>query len=154
METHDYQKTITINKPAGEVYAAITKNIEAWWSNDFSGAAASTGDQYTITFGKTQKTFEIVEAVLNEKVIWLCTKAHINLATLTKKDEWVGTHLIWTLNSTGHGTKLNFLHQGLNKNFECYGVCEAGWDYFINSLYAYLTTGAGTPYLKMEELLA
>jgi hypothetical protein len=30
----DYQKSITVNKPAGEVYVALTQHITDWWSND------------------------------------------------------------------------------------------------------------------------
>lgn len=149
----DYQKSITVNKPAGEVYAAITEHVQDWWSDDFSGAAAQKGDQYTIAFGATQKTFEIIEAVPNKQVTWLCLKAHIDMQALNRKDEWVGTKLIWTLSATDQGTTLTFLHEGLNQSFECYNVCEAGWDYFIASLQAYLTTGSGTPYLKQEARL-
>ena len=70
------------------------------------------------------------------------------MEALKRKDEWVGTRLIWTIISDDHGTTLTFLHEGLNKSFECYNVCEAGWDYFIASLHLFLTTGNGTPYRK------
>jgi hypothetical protein len=153
MNTNDYQKSITFSNPADEVYSAITEHIQDWWSDDFSGTAAQKGDQYTIAFGATQKTFEIAEAVPNQQVIWLCLKAYIDMNELKKKDEWVGTRLIWTIAGDDRGTTLTFLHEGLNQNFECYNVCEAGWDYFIASLQAYLTTGSGTPYLKQVAKL-
>jgi hypothetical protein len=149
----DYQKSITVSNPADEVYSAITEHIQDWWSDDFSGAAAKKGDQYMIAFGGTRKTFGIAEAVPNEQVVWLCLKAYIDMEALKKKDEWVGTRLIWTIASNDRGTTLTFLHEGLNKSFECYDVCEAGWDYFIASLYAYLTMGTGTPYRKQESRL-
>jgi activator of Hsp90 ATPase-like protein len=146
----DYQKSITVNNSASEVYAAVTEHIQDWWSDDFSGAAAQKGGQYNIAFGETKKTFEIIEAVPNQKVVWLCLKAHIDMQALKKKDEWVGTRLIWTITSDDHGTTLTFLHEGLNQSFECYNVCEAGWDYFIPSLHAFLTTGTGAPFRKQE----
>ena len=151
---NDYQKSITISNPAGEVYAAITERIQDWWSDDFSGAAAKKGDQYNIAFGETRKTFEIVEALPNQQVVWLCLKAYIDMTALTRKDEWVGTRLIWTITSNDQGTTITLLHEGLNKSFECYEVCEAGWDYFMESLHAFLTTGSGTPYRKKEAKLA
>jgi len=60
----------------------------------------------------------------------------------------VGTTLIWTLSPAGQGTTLTFLHKGLNQSFQCYNVCESGWDHFLASLQLYLETGKGTPHLK------
>ena len=144
----DYQKTIAVNKPASEVYAAITKHISDWWSNDLAGAAVSAGDSFTISFGKTRKTFDIIEAVTNKRVIWECVKAYIDLPSLENKAEWVGTKLIWTLDATDQRTTLTFLHKDLNQSLECYKVCAAGWDEFLASLQTYLATGNGMPFMK------
>ena len=144
----DYQKNIIVNKPVGEVYAAITEHISDWWSNDLTGAAAHAGDSFTIAFDKTRKTFNILEALPNEQIVWKCVQAHIDMPSLKNKAEWVGTKLIWTFSRADRGTSLTFLHEGLNKSFECYKVCEAGWDMFLASLEAYLKTGRGRPHLK------
>jgi hypothetical protein len=144
----DYQKSITVNKPVDVVYAAITEHIADWWSNDLTGAAARTGDSFNIAFDKTCKTFDIVKAIPDKQVVWKCVKAHIDMASLENKAEWVGTQLIWTLSPAEEVTTLNFLHEGLNQSFQCYNVCEAGWDYFLASLQTYLGTGIGTPFLK------
>ena len=154
MNTNDYQKSITVSRPANEVYAAITEHIRDWWSDDLSGAAAKKGDQFNIAFGATRKTFEIAEAIPGERVVWLCLKAHIDMAELKRKDEWVGTRVIWTIAGNDSSTTLTLLHEGLNKSFECYDVCEPAWDYFIASLHAFLTTGSGAPYHKQEAKLA
>lgn len=146
----DYQKSITVNKPISEVYTAITEHISDWWSNDLTGASANVGDSFTISFGKTQKTFVIVDAIPDKQIIWKCVKAHINNPSLENKAEWVGTKLMWTLNAASQGTVLNFLHEGLNKNLECYKLCEAGWDTFLASLQCYLATGKGAPFLKVQ----
>ncbi len=142
----DYQKSYTLNKPIGEVYDAVTKHIPDWWSKDFNGAGAEAGDSFNIAFGNTKKTFEIIEAIPNERVVWKCIKAYIDMASLKNKAEWEGTGMIWTMNASGQTTTLNFLHEGLNKSFECYEVCEAGWDQFLASLEAYIMTGKGKPY--------
>ncbi|QEC78224.1 SRPBCC family protein [Mucilaginibacter ginsenosidivorax] len=149
---NNYQKTITVINPANEVYAAITRHIADWWSDDLTGTTAHVGDQYDIAFGKTKKTFSIIEAVPNSRVVWQCDKAHIDMASLKNKAEWVGTKLIWTISADNQGTTLNFLHEGLNQSFECYTVCEAGWDYFIGSLRAFLSMGSGTPYRKQQAV--
>jgi uncharacterized protein YndB with AHSA1/START domain len=144
----DYQKSITLNKPSSEVYAAITEHIANWWSNDLSGAAVHVGDSFNIAFNNTRKTFSIEEAIPNKRVAWKCVKAYIDSAKLENKSEWVGTKLIWTIESADEVTTLTLLHVGLNQSFQCYGICESGWDYFLTSLQAYLETGKGTPHLK------
>jgi hypothetical protein len=144
----DYKKSITVSKPASEVYAAITEYISDWWSNDLTGAAAQAGNNFTIAFGKTQKTFEIIKAIPNEQIIWKCVKAYIDVESLKNKAEWVGTKMIWTLNTHEQNTTLTFLHEGLNESLECFSVCEAGWNQFLASLQAYLIRGMGNPYLK------
>ena len=144
----DYQKSITVINPISEVYATITEHISDWWSNDLTGTATCAGDSFTISFGKTRKTMNIVEAIPNKQVVWKCVKAYIDMPSLENKAEWVGTRLIWTLSTADQSTTLTFLHEGLNQSFECYKVCEAGWDEFLASLQAFLTTGKGTPFLK------
>ena len=144
----DYQKRITIDKPVTEVYAAVTEHIAAWWSNDLAGAAAKAGDSFSIAFGNTRKTFDIVKAIPNEQVVWKCMKAHIDMASLKNKAEWAGTHMVWTISAADGGCVIHFLHEGLHQNLECYAVCEQGWDMFLSSLQQYLITGKGKPYLK------
>jgi hypothetical protein len=146
----DYQKNITVTKSAGQVYTAITVYISEWWSNDLVGNASQVGDSFTIAFDKTQKTFKIIEAKQNKEIVWECTKAYIDMTSLTNKAEWEGTRMIWTILEDEKGTHLTFLHQGLNPSFECYQVCEAGWDMFLKSLEDYLTTGKGAPFLKIQ----
>jgi uncharacterized protein YndB with AHSA1/START domain len=145
---NDYQKSITVNKPVSEVYAAITEHIPDWWSNDLTGAAARAGDSFIISFGKTRKTMDIAAAIPNKQVVWKCVEAYIDMPSLKNKAEWVDTRMIWTLGAADQSTTLTFLHEGLNQSFECYTVCEAGWDTFLASLQAYLTTGKGSPFLK------
>jgi uncharacterized protein YndB with AHSA1/START domain len=147
----DYQKSITVKKSIPEVFAAITQHISEWWSNDLEGAAARTGDSFDIAFGGTRKTFIIAELIPDQLVVWTCTKAYIDSPSLKNKSEWVGTKLTWTLSSDDKGTTLSFLHEGLNRSFECYSVCEEGWDYFLSSLESYLKTSWGKPYLKLSD---
>ena len=144
----DYQQSITVNKPVSDVYVALTEHISDWWSNDLSGAVTHVGDQFNIAFDETRKTFEIIEAIPNKKVVWKCLKAYIDVSTLNDKAEWLGTQMIWTLSASDRGTTIDFLHRGLNKSLECYDVCEEGWDFFLASLKDYLTTGKGKPYRK------
>lgn len=144
----DYQKVMTIDQPAREVFAAITAHISDWWSNDLTGAASRVGDSFTIAFGETRKTMDIVEVIPDKQVIWKCVASYLDIPGLKNKAEWVGTRIIWTLTAAGQGATLTLLHEGFNQSFECYDVCEAGWEQFLASLQEYLATGVGKPYLK------
>src|SRR6478735_6854316 len=144
----DYHKTITVNEPVEIVYGALTEHIADWWTTDVSGTSTHIGDVFKIAFGETRKTMEVTEASPNERIVWKCVKAYIDVPSLKNKAEWEGTRMIWTLTATHFGTNLNFLHEGLNPGVECYGVCEEGWDFFLASLKAFLATGTGSPYMK------
>jgi uncharacterized protein YndB with AHSA1/START domain len=151
---NDYQKTITVNKPVSEVYTAITEHISEWWSNDLTGSATNAGDSFIIAFGETRKTMVIEEAIPNKRVVWKCIKAHIAMPLLKNKAEWVDTKMIWTFVNADQATTLHFLHEGLNQSFECYDICEAGWDEFLSSLKTYLATGKGMPFLKKPQTVS
>ena len=150
---NDYQKTITVNKPVNEVYSAITNHISDWWSNDLEGSTANAGDSFIIAFGETRKTMVIEEAIPQKRIVWKCVKAHIAMPSLKNKTEWMGTKMIWTFVGDNPHSTLHFLHEGLNERFECYEICEAGWDEFLSSLNTYLETGKGKPFLKKPQAI-
>ena len=60
------------------------------------------------------------------------------------KKEWTNTKLIFDLSENNGATTLNFTHEGLTPEVECYKDCEPGWTHWITtSLYSYLTKGQG-----------
>ena len=65
-----------------------------------------------------------------------------------KKDEWVGTQIVWQIEESSTGSKIKFMHKGLVPMLDCYEVCKGGWGYFLGSLKNYLETGMGTPYIE------
>jgi hypothetical protein len=99
-------------------------------------------------FGPVHKEMRVERLEPNREVRWVCTKAYIDMPSLTRKDEWVGTEMVFRLNDEGSGrTRIDFEHVGLVPSFECYGMCVKGWRYYLGSLRQYLETGAGTPHL-------
>ncbi len=81
------------------------------------------------------------------EVGWLCTRAYIAASQVARKDEWVGTRVIFRLTPVDGGrTRLDFEHIGLVPAMECYDLCRDGWDYFLPSLQKYAETGRGTPF--------
>jgi uncharacterized protein YndB with AHSA1/START domain len=148
MNVQDYKKTITVNATPQKVFESLTTEIEGWWTNGYQGNAAHIGDEFRVYFAQIHDTtFSIEELVPNQKVVWLCTKAHINLPEVTVHDEWKGTRMIWTIGADGDKTTLTLHHEGLNNTVQCFDSCTQGWnEFFAASLYSFLETGTGKPF--------
>ena len=149
-----FQTGITLNTPGKNVFAALTANINAWWTVTFEGCAINTDDTFTIRFGNTYKSFVVEEIIPGKKIIWKCTAAYIDVPSIKNKKEWLGTKIIWELTQSGSTTNVNMIHYGLTPMLECYEICEQGWRQFISSLQHYILTGTGTPYQQTEILTA
>jgi hypothetical protein len=50
--------------------------------------------------------------------------------------------MIFEMSTKGNGTILNFMHEGLIPQKECYAMCSEGWNKVIKEwLYNFITTG-------------
>lgn len=145
----DYTCQIIVPQTEATVFEVLTKSIPDWWTQNFEGAAALVNDIFKIRFGNTHKTMQIEAIIPNKKVVWRCLQAYIDMKSLNNKSEWEGTQMVWEIAPNGDSTSLLLTHHGLNRDFECYDVCEKGWDYYIKeSLYPLLTSGTGMPETK------
>ena len=87
---------------------------------------------------------KLIEAVPNEKLIYLVVDNHFNF--VKDKSEWINTKLIFDINKEGLQTKVTFTHEGLVPSYECYDVCNDAWTSYIHgSLKDLITTGKGKP---------
>ncbi len=87
---------------------------------------------------------KLIEVVPDKKVVWLVEE---NYFKFTKdKTEWIGTKVIFDISAQGGKTKVQFTHQGLVPEYECYDICYKAWTTYIQkSLYSLITTGKGQP---------
>lgn len=146
MENSNYTKEFNTSVIPQIVFKAITTEIDKWWTIH-SNKAVMLNENLTVRFGNTTiKEMKITEVNENKNLTWEVTKAHIDIKELSKKDEWVGTKIKWTIFPTESGSKISFIHEGLTPLFECYDACEGGWNYFLDSLKSFLNTGKGTPH--------
>ncbi|HEX6850223.1 MAG TPA: SRPBCC domain-containing protein [Candidatus Polarisedimenticolaceae bacterium] len=148
--THFRQNLLLQATPAA-IYAALTtkEGLRGWWSQDCQGQT-HPGGVLTFRFGPHHKEMRIEKMEADREVRWRCVGAHI--AFLEKKDEWVGTQIVFRLTPEGEGrTRLEFEHVGLVPSFECYEVCDSGWKYFLASLRGFVETGRGTPHELVAE---
>lgn len=132
----DYKNSQTVHASPEAVFSALTKGITEWWSEDYDGAAAKVGDEFTVRFtGKNAITMRIEALVPNKKITWLCTDFYIDVPVhLEDKKEWIGTKVIWEISADGDSTKLDMVHEGLTPLFECWQFCEGGWNRYVGSV--------------------
>jgi uncharacterized protein YndB with AHSA1/START domain len=144
MTTTDYKSSMTVQASPEAIFSALTTGIAAWWSEDYSGAAAKVNDEFTVKFqGKNLINMRVTELVPNKKVTWTCLNFFIDVdAPIDDRSEWIGTKVFWEISPS----KLDMLHEGLTQEFECYSFCSAGWVQFLGSLKDLLNGGAGSPY--------
>ena len=50
MTTTDYKSSLAVQAPPEAIFSALTTGIAAWWSEDYSGAAAKVNDEFTVKF--------------------------------------------------------------------------------------------------------
>ena len=143
-----YQQSVVFDATPAAVYAAIATQagLRGWWTQDCD-IATKVGGTSHFRFGDTAKAMRVEALEPSRRVQWLCTEAHIACADLARRDEWVGTRLVFRLTPEGEGeTRLDFEHVGLVPALECFDLCNKGWQHFLASLKGYVDTGRGTPY--------
>lgn len=144
MKNQDFTCSITADVTADEAMFAISQ-IQDWWKKDFVGTAEKLNDEFTVRFSdESFVNFTITEFVPNAKVVWTVTDCF--LPWFADKTEWTGTRIIFGLATTGDSTTINFTHQGLAPQVECYDMCAAGWTgHITTSLQKLLAEGMGQP---------
>ena len=143
MNTQDFQISITAIVTAEEAMLAVSQ-VQDWWAKDFTGSAKNLNDEFTVRFGETFVSFKITELLPNVKVVWTVTNCY--LPWLNDKTEWNETNAVFEIIPENNQTIINFIHQGLVPQIECYDTCVKGWTRHVTgSLLKLLTTGVGEP---------
>lgn len=143
-----YQRCLILEARPAAVYAALTTpaGLRGWWTQDCH-VDTEVGGKLHLRFGSTEKHLRIERLVPMREVRWRCTGAHIAAGQLRRRDEWVGTELVFRLTPDGlHRTRLDFEHIGLDPSLECYRMCNDAWNHFLDSLQQFVETGRGMPH--------
>jgi hypothetical protein len=142
MKKNDFDISISANINANEAIKKIS-NVPAWWGVTFSGSSEKQDDKFIIKMGgESFFNFTVAELIPGKKIVWLVTDC--NMPWYADKKEWANTRLIFDLTENNGVTDLNFKHEGLTPEVECYKDCVPGWTHWIKkSLFSYITTGNG-----------
>jgi hypothetical protein len=118
--------------------------ISGWWAKNFQGSAAKLHDRFTVRFGDTFVSFELINLIPGDTVVWEVEDCYLHWQK--DKTEWNGTRVVWELIPEGEGTKIVMTHIGLTPEAECYESCRTGWTEHINeSLLNFILAGKGEP---------
>lgn len=142
MENKNFNRSISVSANSNEVIKKISK-VSDWWGINFSGNSEKLNDKFVVKMGGDSFfNFTVAELIPDNKLVWLVTDC--NMPWYSDKKEWQNTKLIFDLSETNGVTTLNFTHEGLTPEIECYKDCERGWNHWITrSLFSYLATGTG-----------
>jgi Activator of Hsp90 ATPase homolog 1-like protein len=142
MKKKDFSSSISANISADEAIKRIS-NIPGWWGVTFSGNSEKQKDKFLVKMsGDSFFDFTVTELIPGKRVVWLVTDC--NMPWYSDKKEWANSKLIFDLSENSGVTTLNFTHEGLTPDVECYEDCDSGWTHWIKtSLFSYFTTGTG-----------
>jgi Activator of Hsp90 ATPase homolog 1-like protein len=139
----DYQATIVVPVGAHQAFEDIS-DVSSWWTKNFKGSANQLGDTFSVHFGETWSSFEIVELVPDQKIVWYVKDC--NLHWLKDKKEWKGTRVLWEIVPINGATEIHMTHLGLKPGIECFDDCTIGWNHYVReSLFKLLKEGEGVP---------
>lgn len=145
-----YTTKVSISGTKQQVFNAISKHVQKWWGNT-DNSVSSVGDEFTTSFDRTYWKFKISIFEPNTKILWECIEAkHIHNGYDGIEKEWEGTFVEWVLEEKGQNeTILNFAHNGLVPELNCYEICFPAWERFVTqSLKSFVEIGTGMPHLS------
>jgi hypothetical protein len=140
MASEDITYTILVDQTPEEAFNAIN-NVREWWTGDIEGSTDKLNGEFTYRYKDFHYSKQkITEFIPGKKVVWLITDS--SLEFLKKKDEWVGTKVIFDITKKGDKTEVRFTHLGIVPSIECYDKCSNAWGSYVNgSLKNLITKG-------------
>ena len=144
MQNQDFTTTILVDQTPKEVFDAIN-NVRGWWSEEIEGSTNKLNEEFSYHYEDVHSCkMKLIEVIPGKKVVWLVLD---NYFKFTKdKSEWIGTKIIFEIAEKDNKTQLQFTHQGLVPQYECYDICRDAWTSYIqNSLRSLISTGKGQP---------
>ena len=137
-----FTATIEVEKSPQEVFNCL-KEVSKWWNReDFEGSSSQLNDEFVIHHPAAHYSKQkLVEVIPNKKIVWLVTDSILHWLE-KDKHEWTDTRMIFEISPHNDKTLLQFTHEGLVPEKECYSRCEQGWTMIIKDrLFDCITDG-------------
>lgn len=144
MKTQDFTTTLLVEQTPREVFNAIN-NVRGWWSEEVEGTTDKLHGEFDYHYKDVHRCkMKLIEFVPDKKVVWHVLDNYFNFTK--DKSEWKDTKVSFEISEKDNKTQLRFTHIGLVPDYECFEICNEGWNNYINlSLRSLITTGKGQP---------
>jgi len=131
MNSQSFTATIAVANSPKDVFNHI-KDVKKWWGyEDFEGNSSNLHDEFIIRHGEVHYSKQqLIEVIPDKKMVWLVTESKMNWL-IKDMYEWTNTKMIFEITTRGDQTVLNFTHEGLIPEKECYSECRKGWTMVI-----------------------
>lgn len=141
---NDFTTTVTVHRPADEVFAAVL-DARGWWNKTIDGPTTRPGDEFGFEVrGLARTRIRVTEVTPPRRVEWLVIDNEFGF--IEDPTEWVGNRIVFDLRPSGDRTILTFTQHGLVPEYECYEVCSNAWAFFVrDSLRNLVESGQGRP---------
>ncbi|KMQ68743.1 ATPase [Chryseobacterium sp. FH2] len=153
VESKNYNSNFLVEQSPETAFNAI-KNFRAWWSEEIEGNTDKLNETFFYHYKDVHLSkIKLIEIVPNKKLVYQVADNEFNF--VKDKTEWIGNKLIFDISEDNGKTKVQFIHEGLVPEYECYQVCNDAWTSYIQgSLQSLITTGQGKPNAKEGGLNA
>jgi len=137
----NYTATIEVEKSPQVVFDCL-KEVPKWWSRDFKGNSTKLNDEFVISHpGRHYSKQKLTDVIPGKRLVWFVTDSELSWIE-NDKHEWTNTKMIFVITHHGGKTVVNFTHEGLVPEKECYAMCQQGWDMVIKDrLFHFITDG-------------
>jgi hypothetical protein len=141
MKKQDFSCSVIVNTSPQKTFEGILQ-VSKWWTKDFTGSSKQVNDEFIIQHGEAHYSkHKLTEMIPGRKLVWLITEGSMSWLQ-GNKHEWANTKTIFVLTPKGDQTLIEFTHEGLVPELECYSRVSEGWEtVIIKRLYLFLTTG-------------
>jgi len=152
-ESKNFKATILVDQNPETAFNAI-KNFRSWWSEEIEGNTDKLNETFFYHYQDVHLSkIKLIEIIPDEKLVYQVLDNQFNF--VKDESEWINTKLIFEITSEGDKTRVQFTHEGLVPEYECYDVCNDAWTSYIQgSLQSLITTGKGKPNPKEGGLNA
>jgi hypothetical protein len=142
--SNSFTASILVDQNPETAFNAI-KNFRTWWSEEIEGDTDQLNEEFFYHYKDIHLCkIKLIEAIPHKRLVYLVLENEFNF--IKDQSEWVNTKLIFEITTENIKTKVQFTHEGLVPEYECYNVCNDAWSGYIKkSLYNLIVTGKGNP---------